>query len=123
MRFANHPPLVELKMDALFPRLGYLADCKPGELVRLKVGDETRWGIKCARVGQQHEPVLILSSAEIKTVNIRQGGGITGDFDAIPVLVYGTDYIVEPDQSGPITLVAGDAKEIPGRIVQSESGR
>jgi hypothetical protein len=104
-----------------FPQLKYLADCEPGELVRLQVGNEARWAIRCARTGQI-EPVLILGSTEIKTVNIREGGRITGDFDTIPVLAYGTDYTIEPDHSGPITILVRDAKQIPGRIVQAESG-
>jgi hypothetical protein len=61
-----------------------------------------------------------MSETEVKTVNIKEGGQITGDFDRIPVLVYGTDFTIEPDHTGPIVLVVGDISKIPGRILQSK---
>jgi hypothetical protein len=107
-------------MMTFVPKFEYLGNCKPGELVRLKVGDESRWGIMCSRAGHHVAPVLILSATEVKTVNIMEEGRITGDFDRIPVLVYGKDYMIEPDHSGPITLVAGEMAKIPGRILQAK---
>lgn len=106
---------------ALFvPKFQYLGDCKPGHLVRLKEGDETRWAITCEAGGRFVAPVLIASETEVKTVNIMEEGRITGDFDRIPVLVYGTDFTIEPDHTGQVVLVAGDISRIPGRILQSK---
>jgi hypothetical protein len=85
----------------------------------LKEGDETRWGITCGTDGRFSAPVLIISPTEVKTVNIKEGGRITDDFDRIPVLVYGTDYTIEPDHTGQIVLVAGEISKIPGRILQA----
>src|SRR6266436_6800935 len=107
-------------MTTFVPKFEYLGNCKPGELVRLKLGDEFPWGIMCRRAGHYVAPVLILGPTEVKTVNIMEGGRITGDFDRIPVLVYGTDYTIEPDHTGQIVLVAGEISKIPGRILQSK---
>jgi hypothetical protein len=106
---------------ALFvPKFEYLGNCKPGNLVRLKEGDETRWAITCGNEGRFVAPVLIMSETEVKTVNIMDGGRITGGFDVIPVLVYGADFTIEPDHTGPIVLVTGEISKIPGRILQSK---
>jgi hypothetical protein len=107
-------------MTAFIPKFEFLGNCKAGELVRLKEGDDTRWGIMCGLEGHFVAPVLIMSPTEVKTVNIMEGGRITGDFDRIPVLVYGTDYTIEPDHTGQIVLVAGEISKIPGRILQSK---
>jgi hypothetical protein len=97
-----------------------LENCKPGQLVRLKEGDETRWAITYEIEGRFVAPVLIMSLTEVKTVNIREGGRVTGDFDRIPVLVYGSDFSIEPDHTGQIVLVAGEISKIPGRILQAK---
>jgi hypothetical protein len=68
--------------------------------------------LPAAKWGAIIAPVLILSETEAKTVNIMESGRITGDFDRIPVLVYGPEYIVELDHSGPIALVAGEINNI-----------
>ena len=49
-----------------------------------------------------------------------EGGRIAGDFDRIPVLVYGADSSIEPDHTGQIILVAGEISKIPGRILQAK---
>jgi hypothetical protein len=42
------------------------------------------------------------------------------DFATVPVLSYGREYVIEPDHSGPITLLTGETKKIPGRILQAK---
>src|SRR6266446_5860811 len=106
-------------MAAFVPKFEFLGNCEPGQLVRLKVGDETRWAITCKIEGRFVAPVLIMSLTEVKTVNIMEEGRFTGDFDRIPVLVYGSDFSIEPDHTGQIVLVAGDISRIPGRILQA----
>src|SRR5712691_7042733 len=110
----------EVTMSAFIPKFEYLGNCQSGELVRLKVRDESQWAIMCAVDGHFVRPVMILSPTEVKTVNIAEDGRIVGDFDRIPVLSYGKDYTIEPDHSGQIILVAGDISKIPGRILQSK---
>jgi hypothetical protein len=61
-----------------------------------------------------------MSPTEVKTVNIMDGGRVTGGFDRIPVLEYGPDFTIEPDHTGPIVIVTGDISKIPGRILQSK---
>src|ERR1700738_5591313 len=73
----------EANMTAFVPKFEYLGNCKPGQLVRLKEGDETRWAITCSIEGRFVAPVLIMSETEVKTVNIMEGGPITGDFGGI----------------------------------------
>jgi hypothetical protein len=107
-------------MNPFVPKFEFLDKCKAGDLVRLKVGDEYPWGIMCARPERHVAPVLILSPTGVKTINIMENGRITGDFDTIPVLVYGADYMIEPDHSGQITLVAGQMPKSPGRILQGK---
>jgi hypothetical protein len=109
----------EADMAVFVPKFEYLGNCKPGQLVRLKEGDETQWGITCGNEGRFVAPVLIMTPTEVKTVNIMEGGRVTGDFDRIPVLVYGTDYNIEPDHTGQVVLVAGEVLKIPGRILQA----
>jgi hypothetical protein len=99
----------------MIPQLKYLEECEPGELVRLLV-DEPVWGIKCPLRGHLSS-VLIMSPTEIKTITRMVTGRIPSP-DDVPVLAYGTDYVIEPDHTGPITF--NDTKDIPGRIVQSE---
>src|SRR5260370_2555782 len=106
-------------MTAFIPKFEFLGNCKAGELVRLKEGDDTRWGIMCGLEGHFVVPVLIMSPTEVKTVNIMEGGAITGDFDRIPVLVYGTHYTIEPDHTGQIDLAAAEISKIPGRSCRS----
>ena len=105
-------------MAAFVPKFEFLGNCKPGQLVRLREGDETRWAITCEVDGRFVAPVLIMSLTEVKTVNIKEGGRVTGDFDRIPVLVYGSDFSIEPDHTGEVVLVAGEISKIPGRILQ-----
>ncbi len=107
-------------MAVFVPKFDFLGNCKPGQLVRLKEGDETPWAITCEVDGRFVAPVLIMNLTEVKTVNIKEGGRITGDFDRIPVLVYGPDFSVEPDHTGQIVLVAGEISKIPGRILQAK---
>jgi len=107
-------------MAAFMPKFEFLGNCKPGQLVRLKEGDETRWAITCDVESRFVAPVLIMSLTEVKTVNVMEGGRVTGDFDRIPVLVYGSDFSIEPDHTGQIVLVAGEISKIPGRILQAK---
>jgi hypothetical protein len=107
-------------MAVFVPKFEFLGDCKPGQLVRLKEGDETRWAITCEIEGRFAVPVLIMSLTEVRTMNIMEGGRVTGDFDRIPVLVYGSDFGIEPDHTGQIVLVAGEISKIPGRILQTK---
>jgi hypothetical protein len=79
-------------MKPFIPQLKDLGECAPGELVRLQVGNETRWGIKLQLAGPL-DPMLVLSDTEIKTVDIPEQGG----FDQ-PVLSYG-----KTTSSSPIT--------------------
>src|SRR5271168_1627516 len=103
----------EADMSAFMPKFEFLGNCKPGQLVRLKEGDETRWAITCDVESRFVAPVLIMSLTEVKTVNVMEGGRVTGDFDRIPVLVYGSDFSIEPDHTGQIVLVAGEISKIP----------
>ena len=107
-------------MAAFVPKFEFLGNCKPGQLVRLREGDETRWAITCEVDGRFVAPVLIMSLTEVKTVNIKEGGRVTGDFDRISVLVYGSDFSIEPDHTGEVVLVAGEILKIPGRILQAK---
>jgi hypothetical protein len=63
-----------------------------------------------------------LSEAEgPKSVNLKdENGRLAGEFATIPVLAYGKQYALEPDHTGPIVLVAGEMKRIPGRILQAK---
>jgi hypothetical protein len=114
------PEPEEADMAAFVPKFEFLGNCESGQLVRLKEGDETRWAITCQVEGRFAAPVLIISPTEVKTVNIKEGGRITGDFGWIPVLVYGPDFTIEPDHTGQIVLVAGDISKTPGRILQAK---
>src|SRR5260370_35024526 len=120
VRILVHPEPEEADMAVFVPKFEFLGNCKSGQLVRLKEGDETRWAITCEVDGRYVAPVLIMSLREVKTVNIMEGGPITGDFDRIPVLAYGSDFSIEPDHTGQIVLVAGEISKTPGRILQAK---
>jgi hypothetical protein len=47
----------------------------------------------------QLDPVLVFSSTAIKAVHVPEHCRLEQ-----PVLAYGTDYNIEPDHTGPITL-------------------
>jgi hypothetical protein len=113
------PEPEEADMAVFVPKFEFLGNCKSGQLVRLKEGDETRWAITCEVDGRYVAPVLIMGLREVKTVNIMEEGRITGDFDRIPVLVYGADFSIEPDHTGQIVL-AGEISKMPGRILQAK---
>jgi hypothetical protein len=100
------------------PRFGHLDKCEAGELVRMKVGDTSTWAIVCVRQGAFAHTVVLLGGREgARSRNIRSEGRAS-DVD-IPVLRYGKDFDLEVDHSGPVVLVLGEIKKIPGRVLQA----
>jgi hypothetical protein len=105
-------------MSSFRPQIGYLDKCEPGELVRMRVGESSAWAIACARQSAFAHGVLILGGPRgARTRNLR-GQGRPGDLD-VPVLLYGKNFALEVDHTGPVNIVVGDTKKVPGRILQA----
>jgi hypothetical protein len=107
-------------MTVFRPELEHVGNCAVGELVRLQRGQETYWAITCKRQSGFAQSLLILNpSKPPKTINIINQGRMTDDFAIVPALKYGKSFVISPDHTGPIAIVAGELSKVPGRILQS----
>jgi hypothetical protein len=98
----------------------YLSDCKPLELVRVKINAQALFAIVGAQSGRSYQPLIVLSTIETPwAINLMPQGSIDGDFDAYHVLAYG-DYSVEPDHSWRCEIGEGQLFKSPGVVVLTE---
>jgi hypothetical protein len=101
----------------------YLAECKPLELVRVKINSEARFAIVGAKGGVSYQPLVVLSSQDAPwVINLMPHGRIDGDFDAYQVLAYG-EYALEPDHFLRCEVGEGPLIKTPGSILLTEDDR
>jgi hypothetical protein len=104
-------------MSGFQPAIGYLESCEPGELVRMRVGENTEWALTCARQSNFAHSIVILGGPNGACTRNLQAQGRVGDFD-IPVLKYGKKFTFEIGHTGPVTIVVGESRPIAGRLLQ-----
>jgi hypothetical protein len=85
-----------------------LDSCKPGDLIRIKLGEPVEWAFVGKKVSPGMFPILVLTGkAEPYFLNV------VNDMDALkqayelPVIFYGRAYAVEPDHIGPCQIDTG----------------
>jgi hypothetical protein len=101
----------------------YLSDCKPLELVRVKINAQALFAIVGAKGGQSYQPLVVLSATDAPwVINLLPQGRIDGDFDAFQVLAYG-DYAIEPDHSQKCEVGEGGLFTAAGSVVVTEDDR
>jgi len=100
-----------------------LSECKPLELVRVKINAQALFAIVGAKRGQSYQPLVVLSTMDTPwVINLMPEGRIDGDFDAYQVLAYG-DYAVEPDHSQKCEVGEGDLFRAAGIVLGTEDDR
>jgi hypothetical protein len=80
---------MEIEMGHKFKKL---LECKPGELVRINLGDRTEWAIVAKRV-PTITPVVVLSGEGAPyTINAEDDAGLKDEFADRAVLSWGSEY-------------------------------
>jgi hypothetical protein len=101
----------------------YLSECKPLELVRVKINAQALFAIVGAKRGQRYQPLVVLSTMDTpRVINLIPDGHIDGDFDTYQVFAYG-DYAVEPDHSQKCEVGEGDLFRAAGVVLLTEHDR
>jgi hypothetical protein len=103
------------------PQFKFIGDCAPGELVRMRTGEqETSWAIYCAAQSRFVHCAAVLGAGGATAVNLYDQGQLARDFATIPVLAYGNGYAIAPDHGGPVTIMTRETPKIPGAILQAK---
>jgi hypothetical protein len=110
----------------------FLKNCKPCELLRVKIEDDAEFAILGANEGRGFQALVVLKENEPPfALNLMESGHIDGDFDTYAALRYGKCEIL-PEHTerceigvGPLftkagsLVLSGDSKSL---VVQSKGG-
>jgi hypothetical protein len=107
-------------MEKVQPEFRFLEQCRPGELIRLNLGDDrTEWAI-AGQPGNALFPVLVLSGATAPhclNAAADSGGNLKLHFQRAPALSYDHRYTLLPDLVGPCDVHSGPLFSTNGALI------
>src|SRR5262245_3905032 len=102
--------------------LEFVTNCKPGELLRVKIEDSAEFAILGANDGAGLRALVVLKDDEPPfAINLLETGRIDGDFDTYAALVYGKFEIL-PDHSDRCEIGDGTLFTKVGALILAEDG-
>lgn len=106
----------------MVPSFRFVRDCKPGELLRVKIEDAAEFAIMGAPQGQALCALIVLRDNEPPfAINLLESGSIDGDFGTYAALVCGKwEFLV--NQSDRCEIGVGPLFTKVGALVLSEDG-
>jgi hypothetical protein len=100
----------------------FVNNCKPGDLLRVKVEDAAEFAILGANEGHSLRALVVLKDNEPPfAINLLESGRIDGDFETYAALVYGKWEIL-PDHSDRCEIGTGPLFTKVGALVLAEGG-
>jgi hypothetical protein len=106
----------------MVPLFEFVKDCKPGDLLRVKIDDASEFAILGASEGRGLLALVVLKNDEPPfTINLLESGHIDGDFETYAALVYGK-YEILPDHSDRCEIGTGPLFTTAGALVLTEDG-
>jgi hypothetical protein len=100
----------------------FVNNCKPGDLLRVKIEDVAEFAILGANEGHALRAIVVLKDNEPPfAINLLQSGRIDGDFETYAALVYGKFEIL-PDHSDRCEIGTGSLFSKVGALVFAENG-
>jgi hypothetical protein len=100
----------------------FVNNCKPGDLLRVKIEDAADFAILGANQGQGLRALVVLKDNEPPfAINLLESGRIDGDFETYAALVYGKCEIL-PDHSNRCEIGTGPLFAKVGALVLAEDG-
>jgi hypothetical protein len=98
----------------------FLNDCKPGELLRVKIEDAAEFAILGAKQGNALQALVVLKESEPPfAINLLESGHMDGDFDTHAALRYGTFEIL-PEHTERCEIGVGPLFTKVGSLVLSD---
>jgi hypothetical protein len=101
----------------------FVNDCKPGDLLRVKIEGAAEFAILGANEGRALQALVVLKDNEPPfVINLLESGRIDGDFETYAALVYGKCEIL-PDHSDRCEIGAGPLFTKVGALVLADDSR
>jgi hypothetical protein len=108
--------------EAMALPFAFVNDCKPGDLLRVKIEDAAEFAILGANQGHSLRALVVLKDNEQPfAINLLESGRIDGDFETYAALVYGKCEIL-PDHSDRCEIGTGPLFKKLGALVLAEDG-
>lgn len=100
----------------------FVNNCKPGDLLRVKIEDAAEFAILGANEGHGLRALVVLEDNELPfAINLLESGRIDGDLETYAALVYGKCEIL-PDHSDRCEIGTGPLFTKVGALVLAEDG-
>jgi len=100
----------------------FVNNCKPGDLLRVKIEDAAEFAILGANEGHGFRALVVLKDNEAPfAINLLESGHIDGDFETYAALVYGKCEI-RADHSDRCQIGVGPLFTKVGALVLTEDG-
>ena len=100
----------------------FVKNCKPGDLVRVKIEEVVEFAILGANEGHSLRALVVLKDNEAPfAINLLETGRVEGDFETYAALVYGKCEIL-PDHSDRCEIGTGRLFTKVGALVLAEDG-
>jgi hypothetical protein len=101
----------------------FVNNCKPGDLLRVKIEDVAEFAVLGASQGAGLRALVVLKDNEPPfAINLLESGRIDGDFDTYAALVYG-EWEILPDHSDRCEIGTGLLFTKVGALVLGEDSR
>jgi hypothetical protein len=108
--------------EAMALSFEFVNNCKPGDLLRVKIEDAAEFAILGANEGHGLRALVVLKDNEPPfAINLLESGHIDGDFETYAALVYGKCEIL-PDHSDRCEIGTGPLFTKVGALVLAEDG-
>jgi hypothetical protein len=105
------------------PSFEFVNNCKPGDLLRVKIEDAAEFAIVGADQGPGFRALVVLKDNEPPfAINLLESGHIDGDFETYAALVYGKCEI-RPDHSDHCEIGTGPLFSKAGALVFAEDSK
>jgi hypothetical protein len=101
----------------------FVNNCKPGDLLRVKIEDAAEFAIIGANEGRSFRALVVLKDNEPPfVINLLESGHIDGDFETYAALVYGK-YEIRADHSERCEIGIGPLFTKVGALVITDDSR
>jgi hypothetical protein len=101
----------------------FVASCKPGDLLRVKIEDTAEFAILGANEGHGLRALVVLKDNEQPfAINLLESGRIDGDFESYAALVYGKGEIL-PDHTDRCEIGIGPLFKKVGSLVVADGSK
>jgi hypothetical protein len=109
--------------EAMALSFEFVENCKPGDLLRVKIEDTTEFAILGANEGRGFRALVVLKDSEPPfAINLLESGRIDGDFESYAALVYGKCEIL-PNHSDRCEIGIGPLFTKVGSLVLADGSK